>query len=389
MPSPICELAIAEALQVGNALLKFISPNDAGITGTHQCGFYLPKPIWEMYAAFGPEKGRNNEAEVEVRWQEDQLVTNSRVKWYGKGTRSEYRLTRFGKGFPFLTPESVGDLLVLVPVSHHAFKAYVLDNDEDIEDIQAALGIEVTGFWGAYEGGKPRVETEGQCLERRFREFVKDLEDFPTGSAFSQATVKALKECVEQFEKLNPDKTIVRCVDTEYKLYRLAERQICQNEIVRVFKDVDDFLNTASSIMNRRKSRAGRSLENHFEYLLKQAEIPHVIRPSKVDGKPDIIIPSVDAYNDARYPTNKLFMVGVKTTCKDRWRQVLNEAKRIKEKHIMTIQQGISKKQLNDMKEDGVQLIVPQEFHKQYPPNSDMKLLQVGEFVDLVRKRLG
>jgi type II restriction enzyme len=55
----------------------------------------------------------------------------------------------------------------------------------------------------------------------------------------------------------------------------------------------------------------------------------------------------------------------------------------------MTIQQGISKKQLNDMKEDGVQLIVPQEFHKQYPPNSDMKLLQVGEFVDLVRKRLG
>ena len=122
--------------------------------------------------------------------------------------------------------------------------------------------------------------------------------------------------------------------------------------------------------------------------LLKQAGIPHVIRPPQVDGKPDIVIPSVDAYNDARYPTNKLFMVGVKTTCKDRWRQVLNEAKRVKQKHIMTIQKGISKKQLNDMKGDGVQLIVPLEFHKQYPPNSDMKLLQVGEFVDLVRKRL-
>ncbi|MFB3924043.1 MAG: type II restriction endonuclease [Terriglobia bacterium] len=132
----------------------------------------------------------------------------------------------------------------------------------------------------------------------------------------------------------------------------------------------------------------GCALEDHFGYLLRRAEIPHVIPPPDVDGKPDIIIPSVEAYKDDRFPSNKLFMVGVKTTCKDRWRQVLNEAKRIKEKNILTIQQGISKKQLNDMKEDGVQLIVPAEFHKQYPPNSKMRLLQVGQFVDLVRRRL-
>jgi hypothetical protein len=140
--------------------------------------------------------------------------------------------------------------------------------------------------------------------------------------------------------------------------------------------------------MNRRKSRAGRSLENHFDYLLGRAAIPHVIRPSEVDGKPDVIIPSVEAYKDNRYPTRKLFMVGVKTTCKDRWRQVLNEAKRIKDKHILTIQQGISKRQLNDMKEDGVQLIVPADIHKQYPPRSDMRLLAVDDFVRLVRRRL-
>jgi hypothetical protein len=264
----------------------------------------------------------------------------------------------------------------------------VLDNDKDIEDIQAALGVEVTAFWGAYEGGKPRVETESQCIERRFREFVENLEEFPSGNAFSQETLAALQECVDRFNALNADKTLVRCVDAEYRLYRLAERQICQSEIVRVFKDVDDFLATASSIMNRRKSRAGRSLENHFDYLLRRAEIPHVIRPPAVDGKPDVIIPSVDAYNDKKYPTNKLFMVGVKTTCKDRWRQVLNEAKRVEDKHILTIQQGISKKQLNDMEEDGVQLIVPADIHKQYPPNSNMRLLQVEQFVDLVRRRL-
>jgi hypothetical protein len=181
---------------------------------------------------------------------------------------------------------------------------------------------------------------------------------------------------------------LVRSMEAEYKLYRRAERQICQSEIVRVFKDVDDFIKTASSIMNRRKSRAGRSLENHFDYLLTRVGIPHAIRPHEVDGKPDIIIPSVAAYRDNHYPTGKLFMVGVKTTCKDRWRQVLNEAKRVKDKHILTTQQGISRRQLNDMEEDGIKLIVPAGIHKQYPPKSNMRLLQVDEFVEMVRKRL-
>jgi len=98
-------------------------------------------------------------------------------------------------------------------------------------------------------------------------------------------------------------------------------------------------------------------------------------------------VASVNAYRDNRYPAAKLFMVGVKTTCKDRWRQVLNEATRIKQKHIMTIQQGISKKQLNEMMRASVQLIVPVDLHKQYP-RSDMMVLEVEEFVSLVRKRL-
>src|SRR5271157_1349950 len=106
MSSPICEVAIAEALRVGNAILKFISPNDVGQTGGHQCGYYLPKSLWEMFTVHPPRKGRNAESAVQVIWQEE-LVTESRVKWYGKGTRSEYRLTRFGRGFPFLAADVV------------------------------------------------------------------------------------------------------------------------------------------------------------------------------------------------------------------------------------------------------------------------------------------
>lgn len=55
---------------------------------------------------------------------------------YGAGTRNEYRLTRFGKDFPFLDRENVGSLLVVKPVSPAEFRAYVVDTDDDIEAIQ-------------------------------------------------------------------------------------------------------------------------------------------------------------------------------------------------------------------------------------------------------------
>jgi len=386
MATPECERAILEAVRVGNAILKFISPNDVGLTGGHQCGYYLPKAVWQMFSTHKPEKGKNHETEVKVTWP-DGRVTDSRVKWYGTGTRSEYRLTRFGTDFPYLTHDNVGELLVLIPETHHKFTAFVLDHDTDIEDIEAALGVTITKNWVAYRYGEPEVETEDACVEKRFRKFVEVLEAFPTGAVFSKEARDTLIECIKKFEALSLDDLLMQCMDAEYRLFRLAERQICQAEIVRVFKDVDDFLRTASSIMNRRKSRAGRSLENHMEYILKKSGIPHVIRP-KIDGEPDIVIPSADAYNDKSYPVDKLIVVGVKTTCKDRWRQVVNEAKRVPEKHILTLQQGVSKKQLTQMHESHVTLIVPAQLHKQYPKGSPMALLDVQSFVKEVKHRL-
>ena len=35
-------------------------------------------------------------------------------------------------------------------------------------------------------------------------------------------------------------------------------------------------------------------------------------------------------------------MLAVKTTAKDRWRQVLVEAERVETKHLLTLQEGIS-----------------------------------------------
>jgi type II restriction enzyme len=198
VPSPVCERAIADATKTGNALLKFISPNDVGQTGGHQCGYYLPIQVWQMFSPHPPEKGTNHDHLVTIIWQ-DGRKTHSCVKWYGKETRREYRLTRFGRGFPWLTNDKVGSLLVLVLRSLTEFAGYVLDSEEDIEEITAALGVEITGRWGVYRSGAPVVEDEDQCIERLFGSFADGVSGFPAGEVFSSRAREVLETCVRGF----------------------------------------------------------------------------------------------------------------------------------------------------------------------------------------------
>ena len=55
MISPLGERAITDASKHGRAILKFISANDVGRTGSHQCGYYLPKHRWKVFTEQPPE----------------------------------------------------------------------------------------------------------------------------------------------------------------------------------------------------------------------------------------------------------------------------------------------------------------------------------------------
>lgn len=390
MPSPVCEQAIKDAQETGRALLKFISPNDVGLTGGHQFGYYLPKACWQVYTDFPPTKGTNNDHRVDVRW-ENGTLTNSTVKWYGTGTRAEYRLTGFNRirDFPFLTHDCVGSLLVLVPERLDFFRAYVLDLEDEIEDLQAALGVEVVGQWALYEAGATAPpETENDCIARRFRAFTGALTSFPSTVAFATEAQDALLECVNAFIADQSDTQLMRCVEAEYTLFKLAERRLCEPEIVRVFATVDDFLRTAQTILQRRKSRAGSSLELHVARLLRQAAIPFDPGPTVEGTKPDMLIPGKREYLDPAFPDAKLFSVGIKTTCKDRWRQVLSESPRVRRKHLLTLQKGISPNQLDEMTRSAVTLVVPKSLHGDYPRDRRPDLMTVEAFIEQVRTAL-
>ncbi len=113
----LVNLVIQKAENASIAFSKFITPNDTGATGGHQAGFHIHKNAWPLFFDRPGEKGENRDKLITIRWQND-FETDSRFTYYGKGTRNEYRLTRFGRGFPFLTDDNVGDLLVIVKQSN-------------------------------------------------------------------------------------------------------------------------------------------------------------------------------------------------------------------------------------------------------------------------------
>ena len=80
-------------------------------------------------------------------------------------------------------------------------------------------------------------------------------------------------------------------------------------------------------------------------------------------------------------------MLGAKSTLKDRWRQVLSEALRIPEKHLLTLEPGISENQTDEMQAKKLQLVVPKRLHNTYRLTQQTWLMDVADFISVVRSR--
>jgi len=144
----------------------------------------------------------------------------------------------------------------------------------------------------------------------------------------------------------------------------------------------------ANTLLNSRKSRAGKSLEHHLAALFSgndlQFEEQVVTEGNK---KPDFIFPSSVAYHDSTFDDAHLVFLAAKTTCKDRWRQILNEADRFKgkTKYLCTLQQGMTTKQINEMTEEKVVLVVPKPYISDYPREKRSGILTVEDFIHKVK----
>ena len=92
--------AIRSVLDNEKGFCKFLSANDTGATGGHQSGILVSKSAMEMlFSREQLDQEGIPKRIVKIKWQND-FETESCFTYYA--SKNELRITRFGRGFPFL-----------------------------------------------------------------------------------------------------------------------------------------------------------------------------------------------------------------------------------------------------------------------------------------------
>ncbi len=260
------------------------------------------------------------------------------------------------------------------------FDAHQVEGDEDAElDFAARLILDELGV--EYED--PEANTLDSIIERFGCAF-------PSTREFSDLARLTLPS-VDAGE--DPDGALLAWLNHEEAMFRRLERRIVSERISQGFGsgetvDVDGFLKYSLQVQNRRKSRMGRSFENHLEAVFRAQSLGFEAQGrTEVGNTADFLFPSSTAYHDPDFPPDRLTMLAAKSTCKDRWRQVLPEARKIWPKHLITLEPAISGAQLEQMRAEQLQLVLPKGLHDTYKTGQAEWLMSTADFVQLVRER--
>lgn len=378
--------AIQSVLNSKISFCKFLSANDTGATGGHQSGILISKSAIEMLfdrqelaIVSIPKKT------IKIKWQND-FVTESSFTYYE--SKNELRITRFGRGFPFLKPEQTGTLFVFTKQTNIDYSGYFLETDEEIEEFLNTFGISPTETNSLIDVQKMSAKAQEDLA---IQEFINELEvDFPASDVMSTAARDIEEKVYNHIEYVvtNPDRKIISWTNMEYTLFRALECARYGEIITKGFQSVDEFVKVANIVLNRRKSRAGKSLEHHLSAIFDKNEIEYSSQAiTEGNKRPDFLFPSQAAYHDYSFSANCIVSLAAKTTCKDRWRQVLNEADRLRDKpkYLCTLQQGISGAQMDEMQTENVILVVPKPYIETYPKDRRDRIWTLSRFVKYIR----
>lgn len=382
--------------------IKRLSANDTLANNTHQAGPYIPKDfLFKVFPSLNNCNTPNPDVNFNISIDSHNDLRKIRAVWYNNiffgGTRNETRLTRFGgRQSPVLDPENTGALAAFsFRLDGNAEAAYchawICRNVFEETIIEERIGPVEPGKFIIWTENKVFIEksdtqTRTDCwlkLEEIPSEWIYQ---FPTGEEIIRKSIEIGRNLLHG----GPDDRLLKRRECEYEIFRSLEEAVELPEIMKGFTTIDDFIGKAQTILQRRKSRSGRSLELHLkgifieEGLEEEKNFSH--QPESEPGKqPDFLFPSESAYKNHDFPDDKLRMLAIKTTLKDRWRQVLNEADRINSKHLLTLQEGVSLSQFREMQQANVKLVVPARIIPSYPQTVQPFLLDLDKFIKDIR----
>jgi type II restriction enzyme len=377
-------------------IAKRLSGNDTGLTGGHQVGLYLPRYFFEInFPEICTTDKHNPESFINDLYfpRQDHFIKNIRAIYYNskffpelglKKKYNEFRLTRWGGNeSPAQDHENTGSICLLaVKRIGNATKAlcWVASTVDEENTIETWLGADVDP--GQFYSSRTMASSEKlQFLDQLPENW---LTEFPSGQEIFSKVLELIPG--DQWTS-SIDELLLKRRELEFSIFREVEKHDVLPEIKEGFDSVEEFIKYSHSISNRRKSRTGKSLELNLESIFTDADLMFQTQAkTEQNKKPDFLFPSKKAYHDMSFQSSRLHMLAAKTCCKDRWRQILSEANRVKAKHLFTLQEGISENQLSEMNNENVQLVVPQPIIRSFPDNFRNKILNLEDFVSFIKQ---
>jgi len=370
---------------------KQLSRNDTQATGAHQSGPYIPKDV--AFSVF-PDLQTDTEANPRrgISFYIDSHIGSQRseAKMIYYRSKNETRMTGFG-GSVLLDSESAGMIAVFAfDADSSKCKIWVIDNEMDEAYFDSFYG-EIHPKKGSVILKYGNLKTQNllapplDCKLSPNEILPEWHEKFPTPTELFEMAMDR-----RPLSDQNPDIRIHKRRECETEIFHSIEEARFSSLIQKRYGNVSELVSAVYPVIQARRARSGRSLELHVKRILLEEELVEdsdfshepVIEGGK---RPDFLFPSKTAYVNPDFPSDRLRMLAVKTTLRDRWRQILDEATRIRSKHLFTMQSRITKKQFDQMVKAKVQLVIPKKLHTGYLDEIKPHLMTFEDFIAEVR----
>jgi len=384
-------------------LIKKLSRNDCGWAdgseNGHQNGVYIPRSIREsnffpQLKNVNPSKPHIFEAQFKTLWPETGEIKNSSLKHYSnKGT--EMHFTGVPKDeFAGLTPASllIGGIL-REPEGDVSHWFMVVDSAlEEVELIEAMFELGADFHYGLFNPADAlkiqKDETEQLIDELSHALKTGALAAFIASASKMPAPAILAAEAQDVFLQQNhlgnlspyemetPGDAIMKISrDIEYSLYKRAERRYRAAEVIRIvtsggqdivssvvrgFPDLDATFLSASQ---HRKSRAGRSFEQHIARLLCDGRIAFEEQAVTGGRRPDFVLPSLVVLKAEERTFEEAMVLSAKTTLRERWKQLAMEKFNCA-LFLATVDDRVSADAIDDMSRQSIHLVVPESLKK-------------------------
>lgn len=159
----------------------------------------------------------------------------------------------------------------------------IINTEEEIELFINTFSLSLINNFSIYNKGFGQPLAIEETLESQINQTIEFIQDFPNITEMSKIARNIYMSFYKK-KQINADEDLLKWVETEYTVFRFLEKKIYHNQLMTPFLEIEALLEFANTALNRRKSRAGKSLEHHVHYIFSSFGLPFD-NPGKTEEK--------------------------------------------------------------------------------------------------------